>query len=85
MTPKMRKPQYQKQRKELVEKLAALSIEIKRIIAEEDVEGYKSLNSMYDQEWELEQEIKSLDRAWATRDWTSQDWQRYSLIVNNID
>lgn len=33
----------------------------------------------------LNDELRSLENRWNTRNWTEQDWAQYSLVCNNID
>lgn len=78
----MTKKQYNKQKNELLKKLEAIQARIDEKIKADEME---TIDSVYDEEYETEREIRFLDNAWETRNWTGAEWSTYELMCSNID
>ena len=44
-----------------------------------------SWNAAHDAEWEIEQELRAIERRWMTRKWNAADWASHELVAANID
>jgi hypothetical protein len=42
-------------------------------------------NDLHDLQYDTEEELKHLEFAWDTRNWTASDWNSWDLITSNID
>lgn len=49
------------------------------------VEQGDELNRLYDEEYNIEQERKEIERRWYTRNWTAAEYNTASLMANNVD
>lgn len=72
-------------------KLQADLVAVKAKIIIADQSAGKSLpagiawNDLYDLEYEIEKEIRNLERAFSQRNYTAQDYIMAELVANNID
>lgn len=78
----MTKKQYNQQKNVLLEKLESIRMEIEKMIESDQT---NDVNDMYDKEYETETEIRFLDKAWETRNWTAAEWNTYELMTSNTD
>ena len=89
---KITKREYTKQSAALNAKLAELNEKAATMIAVIEAEGRlckeaegDTLNDTWDAITATEQELKSLDNEWDTRNWDSQTWYQWSLVAANCD
>jgi len=52
---------------------------------ESKIADYDQVNSMHDDDYELEKLIERILSAKQTRNWSSADWGAWDLVVDNID
>ena len=58
---------------------------IKAMEEDENTDWDKVGNAFYDKEYDLQEEIRDLERQRNTRNWTGADWASWELVMNNID
>ena len=49
------------------------------------VEQGDALNRLYDEEYDIEQERKDIERRWYTRNYTAADFETANLMAANVD
>jgi predicted nucleic acid-binding Zn-ribbon protein len=93
MTKKITKKQYETRKNALEKQLLKLNNEENYLKYEAMNTSNDSLlssyqeefNEIYDEQYRIEEKMKSLEREWSTRNWTYQDRVQHDLIMQNID